>query len=1005
MTSSYKANTLRAANLSFQNMLNNNPTLVSTTTAPDNIYSGFPTGGRQVQKQQQAATETNGSYGIENINLNKGAGSIPGNAIYAGNTAALNHSGSNTSEVKTEIINLCQTLTTAIWMERDLNVFSQLVAEDCSYFDDISGAGEHLLRNSELMRIRILNEIENDMPTPAGCVMVSPIVKVTSPESAFIVYSLIVTFKPRPLVALCLLWMIQRIGICKKSKSMENRGEALKALLTWVSNFDFLSVPHSTVEDLSDGVALFEFMGSFAPGFFDPNKIKRGVSDNWRLKVNNLKKLYDGLLEYYEEELFQSTDGFDVPDLNSLGQDNNSDEMLKLLEMIIGTAVFCDKKEDFIGQIMTLEQTTQVALMSIIKGIMSKSRRVSTGGDELAHYDAPGVSGEDVEKMTEELRALSVEKDDISRQYESLNREHQTMKLKYENLISENEDVKTQLRRLENKAQDSNSNDSAQQSLKAEVERLKLEIEESENSRLDSETRVKQLEQTVLELKKEADMLSRQANEARGLKDEIDILRHKAEKASKYESAIESYKKRLEEFAEIKRQMKVLEEQNNTYLQKNLDQEEELRKTSGYRTQIDNYKQKISGLESENLEAVAKVNRAEFEAKKAQETAERASSEKERLEIKIADLEEKLDEFEHSGALPGMGESIGGSLGGIGESSNILREKIQRLERENRKLAASGGGPADESERNLLLEGMLEDVSSTKAKLEKELLDSKQKVVTLESDVEDLTTKLQKIEASQLSESVKAGSSAIAIEQLAEAERNARDLKANNENLTRELKEVTRNLGTAQQVLEETQKELITLKKDQSLVSLDKQALIDEIRSEAQKEMEGERQKLAEELEASKAKMAKVDPQGGGSEKMKAQLEQINELLVEKNELITKNTKLEGYLNRSKQIIVSLQQKAKENSTLTSGDDNYNEAVTALRNQNRELQEELQFMKREREEAKEAHKREEKLIISAWYELGLQFHRKASTDRYASNQNGRSWLGRQRQKLGGSTPK
>ena len=42
--------------------------------------------------------------------------------------------------------------------------------------------------------------------------------------------------------------------------NMDNREEALKALLNWVSSYDFMTVPHSSVEDLSDGVALFEFM-------------------------------------------------------------------------------------------------------------------------------------------------------------------------------------------------------------------------------------------------------------------------------------------------------------------------------------------------------------------------------------------------------------------------------------------------------------------------------------------------------------------------------------------------------------------------------------------------------------------------------------------------------------------------------------------------------------------------------------------------------------------------
>ncbi len=47
------------------------------------------------------------------------------------------------------------------------------------------------------------------------------------------------------------------------------------------------------------------------------------------------------------------------------------------------------------------------------------------------------------------------------------------------------------------------------------------------------------------------------ADQALKLKDEVDILRDAADKAAKYEATIESYKKKLEDFGDLRRQVRI----------------------------------------------------------------------------------------------------------------------------------------------------------------------------------------------------------------------------------------------------------------------------------------------------------------------------------------------------------------------------------------------------------------------------------------------------------------
>jgi hypothetical protein len=86
--------------------------------------------------------------------------------------------------------------------------------------------------------------------------------------------------------------------------------------------------------------------------------------------------------------------------------------------------------------------------------------------------------------------------------------------------------------------------------------------------------KVEMQEKELLELQSKLEELQKMADEARHLKDEVDILRETADKAVKYEATIASYKKKLEEYGDLKRQVKILEDKNTDYMQQNMELEE-----------------------------------------------------------------------------------------------------------------------------------------------------------------------------------------------------------------------------------------------------------------------------------------------------------------------------------------------------------------------------------------------------------------------------------------------
>lgn len=64
------------------------------------------------------------------------------------------------------------------------------------------------------------------------------------------------------------------------------------------------------------------------------------------------------------------------------------------------------------------------------------------------------------------------------------------------------------------------------------------------------------------------------------------------------EASVETYKRKLESLGDLKRQMKLLEENNMTYMQNTVSLEEELRKANAARAQLETYKRQVGDTKS-----------------------------------------------------------------------------------------------------------------------------------------------------------------------------------------------------------------------------------------------------------------------------------------------------------------------------------------------------------------------------------------------------------------------
>ncbi|XP_015686290.1 protein Hook homolog 2-like, partial [Protobothrops mucrosquamatus] len=117
-------------------------------------------------------------------------------------------------------------------------------------------------------------------------------------------------------------------------------------------------------------------------------RIKDDSGDNWRLKVSNLKKILQSVVEYSQDVLGHQVPEQLLPDVALVGELSDSAELGKLLQLILGCAISCEKKQDYIQQIMTLEESVQHVVMTAIQELLTKDSSDALSSETYGNFDS-----------------------------------------------------------------------------------------------------------------------------------------------------------------------------------------------------------------------------------------------------------------------------------------------------------------------------------------------------------------------------------------------------------------------------------------------------------------------------------------------------------------------------------------------------------------------------------------------------------------------------------------
>ncbi|XP_039568554.1 protein Daple isoform X2 [Passer montanus] len=743
-------------------------------------------------------------------------------------------------------------------------------------------------------------------------------------------------------------------------------------LVTWVKTFGDLGSGDQdnlgVYMDLVDGVVLNKIMLQIDPRPTN-QRVNKHVNNDTYLRVQNLTILIRNIKTYYQEVL-QQLIVMNLPNVLMIGKDplsgKSMDEIKKLLLLVLGCAVQCERKEEFIDRIKQLDIETQAAIVSHIQEVTHNQENVF----DLQWLELPDMAPEELESLSRNmvfhLRRLIDERDECTEVIVDLTQER-------DYLQSQQPPSPLKVPSPDSSPNPANplSNEEKQHlavelaDTKAKLRRIRQELEEKSEQLADSKHEVEQLTLELQKIKQENMHLASDARSARAYRDELDSLRERANRVERLEMELVRCKEKLHDVEFYKARMEELREDNIVLIETKAMLEEQL-------TMARARGDKLHELEKENLQLKSKLHDVELDRDTDKKRIEELLEENMVLEIaqkqsmnESAHLGWELEQLSKSTDLADTRKSF------VFELNECASSRILKLEKDNQSL------------QNTIQE--LRDASLTSresslkfVELEKENQQLSKKIEKLQNQIEKEKQSNQDLET--LSEELIKDKEQLQVvmETLkADKDRQIKDLKQENDHLNQvvlslrqrsqvsseaRVKDIEKENKILHETVTETSSKLSKLEFEKKQLQKDFEQVREKV--ERVEEMEKELHRLERENEQLTKKAAV----------MKIVTEKVEVLEQENGDLEVENRKLRKSLDTLQNISIRLGDLERDNKQLDEENLELRRVVETMRftstkmaqieAENKDLEREKEDLRKNVEMLKAMNKKSERLELS-----------------------------------------
>uniref|UniRef100_A0A670I3S8 Coiled-coil domain containing 88A n=1 Tax=Podarcis muralis TaxID=64176 RepID=A0A670I3S8_PODMU len=742
-------------------------------------------------------------------------------------------------------------------------------------------------------------------------------------------------------------------------------------LVTWVKTFGPLAGGNPTNLDeyvaLVDGVFLNEVMLQINPKA-SSQRVNKKINNDASLRIQNLSILVKQIKSYYQETL-QQLIMMPLPNILIIGKnpfsEQGTEEVKKLLLLLLGCAVQCQKKEEFIERIQSLDFDIRAAVAAHIQEVTHNQENVF----DLQWMDDSALSHDCIESLLKNmalhLKRLIDERDEHSETIIELSEERDSLHFLPHASAAQSPCGSPGMKRTESRQHLSVELADA----KAKIRRLRQELEEKTEQLLDCKQELEQIEAELKRLQQEElkednqvlletkTMLEDQLEGTRARSDKLhelekENLQLKA-KLHDMETERDMDRKKIEELMEENMTLEMAQKQSmdeSLHLGWELEQinrsselSEAPRKSLGHEVN-ELTSSRLLKLEMENQSLLKTVE----ELQNAVGSAEGSSSKMLKMEKENQRLSKKLEGLEKE-----LSEEKQGLQNSQNLSKDLMKEKAQ-LEKTIETLR-------ENSERQIkILEQENEHLNRTVASLrqrsqisaEARVKDIEKENKILHESIKETSSKLNKIEFEKKQLKKELEHYKEKGERADELEKEVQHLEKENELLQKKitnLKITCEKIDSLEQENSSLDTENRKLKKAlDSLKNLSFQLESLEKENTQLDEENLELRRTVETLKSTNIKMAQLELENKELESEKGQLQKSLDLM-------------KTSFKKTERLEVSYQGLDTENQRLQKALENTNKKIQHLESELQDLETENQTLQKNLEELKISSKRLEKL--------------------------------------------
>ena len=434
------------------------------------------------------------------------------------------------------------------------------------------------------------------------------------------------------------------------NSNMASEHTVTKVLLEWVNSFS-LGKTLRSVDELSDGIILWEVLQDIDPQYFLDEIPERNPSEHWVSKWQNLKHIHKLLLSYIRHQNDDRVpSGLDPsPDLEAIAEKNMVRDTNKLLKLLLIAAISSPNAETYVQTLQNLSTSTQEGLKDIIEEAHNGQHEPIDVADDTKEDSSKRDRTVDLELQFEErVGKVIAENDRLTHEKKEMEKALEDLHNRLARLQENNDTLQNRLATTEDRLVTLKS---GKGDLGFNAKALESKTRQQEDLIASQEAKLAATQDELDSLRMTVESLRVKNQRFQKLQDDYDEMKTEKDQLACKADAAEKYRQKLQASQDFEKENQTLKNQMKDTLQQLKDADSQHQWNVEREVELEEYRKVLPRIEQECSEIQDIKKQLEFNNHALGERLKSAEEQRERDDEIISELRERIRELE--GGSPG----------------------------------------------------------------------------------------------------------------------------------------------------------------------------------------------------------------------------------------------------------------------------------------------------------------------------------------------------------------